>query len=201
MLNENSCRRSSFQNGTGIRLADGNIWIIPAANTLNEAVGPLDMAHETLPCLVDAVWESEDRSELLRAELALMIHLLGRNYQLGPGEYRSLLEIPGRRSRRRSRPGVFEPGDPGQRHADRPAPLVPPRRTPRQIRAPLHQTCPHWNQVHLAQLLFELAMSEDREGIVLRLPEPVSPGPSKEWAGNSLFTGLRGLVGNAFPCH
>lgn len=71
--------------GIPARLADGQIWDLPGAA---RAGGP-DPAVEGL---VAALWEAEDEVERGRAELALAIALLDRNYALGPAEYRELLE-------------------------------------------------------------------------------------------------------------
>jgi len=94
MLDERSLRRPSFQDGAWVRLADGNLWSFPLPGSVCENRGASADAGQTLPGLVAAVCESEDRAELRRMELALAIHLLGRNYQLGPSEYQHLLDFP-----------------------------------------------------------------------------------------------------------
>jgi hypothetical protein len=94
MLDERSLRRPWFQDGAWVRLADGNLWSLPLSGSLRENQGELAAAGPTLTGLIEAVFESEDRAELRRMELALAIHLLGCNYQLGPTEYQSLLDFP-----------------------------------------------------------------------------------------------------------
>ena len=91
MFNERTCRSLSFQDGTEVRLADGDFWTLPAAAALLKQGETSSSADEGLSGLLGAILEAEDRSEQLRAELALAIHLLGRNYRLGPGEYRAIL--------------------------------------------------------------------------------------------------------------
>jgi hypothetical protein len=91
MLNETTYRSLSFQEGTEVRLADGNVWTLPAAAPLLEQDGTSNEADESLSGLLDGVLEAEDRSEQLRAELALAIHLLGRNYRIGPRQYQAIL--------------------------------------------------------------------------------------------------------------
>jgi hypothetical protein len=93
MFNERTYRSLSFQDGTEVRLADGNVWTLPAAAALLEQGETLNRVDEGLSGLLGAIPEAEDRSEQLRAELALAIHLLGWNYRLGPNEYRTLLEF------------------------------------------------------------------------------------------------------------
>jgi hypothetical protein len=104
MLDEKSLRHPDFLEGLPIRLADGQMWTFPtppaprdvdAGESPGAAVTPFDSDQEAL---VTAVLEAEDRAERLRAELALAIHLLARNYRLEPADFRALLE--------------FSPGDP-----------------------------------------------------------------------------------------
>lgn len=83
MVDERAARRSTFADGTGVRMANGQVWVLPGR--LADADDP-----EYDACLL-AVVEAEDRTELLRAELALTILLLSRNYHLKPGDFQDLL--------------------------------------------------------------------------------------------------------------
>ena len=76
-----------------IELADGQSWVFPVATDESEPAGnPLTRDPEVLD-LLDAIREAEDRAEMLRAELALAIHLLDRNYLLDARELLSLLDF------------------------------------------------------------------------------------------------------------
>jgi hypothetical protein len=92
MLNEVSRRRPDFRPGPSIRLADGWDWTIPAPPRVTapeaEGFGP-DYA-----ATVAALESAEDRTERLRAELALAIYLLSRNYDLTPDDLYALLGFP-----------------------------------------------------------------------------------------------------------
>src|SRR3954447_13765680 len=90
MADEYSLRRPSFAEGTRITLADGQAWSLPDHPPYND-----DPEHLAL---LRGVSEAEDDAERLRAELALAIFLLSRNYDLLPRDYRAILQ--------------FEPGDP-----------------------------------------------------------------------------------------
>ncbi len=92
MLDENALRRNGFRQGTTILLADGQAWTFPSPPE-PDAVGEEGFDPGYAEVLA-AIMESEDRSDLLRAELALAICLLGQNYELGPFEYRCLLRCP-----------------------------------------------------------------------------------------------------------
>jgi len=94
MFDERSLRGPWFQDGAWVRLADGNLWSLPLPGTLCANQGQSAGEGQSLTGLVKAVFESEDRAELRRMELALAIHLLGRNYRLGPREYQHLLGFP-----------------------------------------------------------------------------------------------------------
>lgn len=87
MINEILFRRPHFRPGRSIRLGDGQGWIFPAPPG-DSTVDP------DYTATVMAVPEAEDRSERLRAELALAIALLDRNYDLGPVELQGLLRFP-----------------------------------------------------------------------------------------------------------
>lgn len=92
MLDEAVRRRVGFETGMAVRLADGQSWMVP---WLSGGPGAWSAADREA---VQAVWEAEDAAECRRAELALAIRLLGRNYRLGPDDLTALL--------------LFEPGDP-----------------------------------------------------------------------------------------
>jgi hypothetical protein len=89
LLNELTCRRSSFRQGRRIRLADGQTWTFPAP--------PQGSEWKSLPFgaeytdILQALQESEDSAEENLAKLALSIFLLGHNYHLSPVDYERLL--------------------------------------------------------------------------------------------------------------
>ena len=92
MLNEEALRRTGFRQGTTILLADGQAWTFPSPPEPDvDGEKGFDPGYSEV---VAAIMESEDRSDLLRAELALAICLLGQNYELGPHEYQCLLRCP-----------------------------------------------------------------------------------------------------------
>jgi hypothetical protein len=90
MIDELALRRPSFEEGEHIRLANGQEWTLPNHPPYND-----DLEHQDV---LRGIIEAEDVPERLRAELALTILLLSRNYDLLPEEYHSILE--------------FAPGDP-----------------------------------------------------------------------------------------
>jgi hypothetical protein len=92
MANEHSSRRSCFQDGKIIRLADGQMWtfVLPPrverwkqASFANEYEG-----------LMQAITAAEIESEQRLAELAFAIFLLNQNYRLSPTDYERLLDFP-----------------------------------------------------------------------------------------------------------
>jgi hypothetical protein len=95
MPTEDIHRRPGFQSGRSIRLADGQEWVFPAPVTrgTGDAEDADIAADSSYLALLRALEEAEDRAELRRAELALTIHLLGRNYDLGPEDYQRLLGL------------------------------------------------------------------------------------------------------------
>lgn len=97
MRDERSLRRDDFEWGVPVRLADRQYWNLPTPESL--ASRALD-AEETARyrALARSIVESESRAEVLQAELALAIFLLGRNYHLSPSLCFQALR--------------FEPGDP-----------------------------------------------------------------------------------------
>jgi len=87
MLDTMTRRRPGFHSGKSIHLADGQAWMVPE---------PDQIAHssEIYDAMIGAIVSSDSRSEILRAELALGIHLLARNYDLAPLILGALLDFP-----------------------------------------------------------------------------------------------------------
>jgi hypothetical protein len=85
VLDEPSVRTPWFVDGPRVRLADGQEWSLP----LREPYGD-DLEYDSLLALVTG---SEDHAETLRAELALSIFLLTRNYELSPEALDSILRF------------------------------------------------------------------------------------------------------------
>jgi hypothetical protein len=92
MIDEESCRRATFQDGASVQLADGQRWSLPGLSP--------DLTDPVVESLRRGVASSEGGPEVLRDELALTILLLSRNYQLSPELYPQLLR--------------FQPGDPAR---------------------------------------------------------------------------------------
>jgi len=92
MIDEHAQRRATFQEGTSIQLADGQVWSLPGFST--------DEPDPVLNSLLRAVGGSEEGPERLRDEIALTILLLSRNYHLSPEAYPQILD--------------FRPGDPAR---------------------------------------------------------------------------------------
>src|SRR5262245_36529215 len=98
MRDENALRRPDFLGGIPIRFADDQAWTLPEPppgapgekRFLDNGTG-LGPDYEAA---VAAVLEAEDEPERLRAELALTILLLGRNYNLAPEDFQALLTFP-----------------------------------------------------------------------------------------------------------
>ena len=81
MVDELSCRRSRFQSGNPVCLANGQEWTFPAPRVDSEfAVGSAEAEYLGL---IHVVQEAEDQSERRLAELALAIFLIGLNSGLG----------------------------------------------------------------------------------------------------------------------
>ncbi|WP_165250211.1 oxysterol-binding protein [Paludisphaera soli] len=92
MVDESSRRLPTHRPGRKIRLADGRPWFVPAPPTSNE---PHDLrAGPEYDQLLDAACEADSEAERFLAELALVLFLLGRNYDLGPSDYQQLLSFP-----------------------------------------------------------------------------------------------------------
>ncbi|MBV8229777.1 MAG: hypothetical protein JO329_07325 [Planctomycetaceae bacterium] len=86
MVDEQARRRVTFNEGTRIRLADGQFWSLPGRWS--------DHADPEYDATFVAIFEAEDVAERLRAELALTILLLSRNYDLTPEQFQELLGFP-----------------------------------------------------------------------------------------------------------
>jgi hypothetical protein len=100
MLDEKAIRQPHFLEGTPILLADGQYWTFPAPAGRHAEAGrgtetglSSGFAAEYISCM-KAVAEAGDPAECRRAELALAIALLARNYRLAPEDYRRLLGLP-----------------------------------------------------------------------------------------------------------
>jgi len=99
MLDETALRRPDFRPGISARMADGQVWYLPAGpdrDPEGAAEGPAAAADDgglgrDYEATVAAVLDAEDGAERLRAELALAIVLLAHNYDLGPADYQELL--------------------------------------------------------------------------------------------------------------
>jgi hypothetical protein len=104
MCDETALRRPDFLGGVAIRLADGRDWVLPGPPPPGPINGKLD--RDYMAC-VEAVRDAEDEFERLRAELALTILLLARNYDLGPDDYQALLTFPSSRVERLAVPGAL----------------------------------------------------------------------------------------------
>ena len=103
MVDELLRRRSYFRDGRKIRLADGQIWTLPAPTTESEWTA----AHlgPSIQVSSERSLEAENASGQHLAELAFAIFLLGHNYCLSPMDYERLLD--------------FVPGSPDSRDAQR----------------------------------------------------------------------------------
>jgi hypothetical protein len=94
MLDEHAYRWPDFIGGILIRLADGQLWSFPspvAPGVTRDGAANGGAFGPDFGVLLEAVWEADDETERLRAELALAIYLLARNYDLGPNDYQELL--------------------------------------------------------------------------------------------------------------
>ena len=88
MVDELSSRRSRFQPGTPICLANGQEWTFPAPTADSEFA--VEAAETEYLGLIHAIMEAEDQSDRRRAELALVIFLIGLNYQLSSTDLANL---------------------------------------------------------------------------------------------------------------
>jgi hypothetical protein len=87
MLDPMLQQRPGFRSGNSIQLADGQAWTVPEPDLMDDAKPPYE-------ALLSAVAAADDRPELLRAELALGIHLIALNYELSPLILGALLDFP-----------------------------------------------------------------------------------------------------------
>jgi len=88
VVDELSCRRSRFQSGNPICLANDQEWIFPAPRADSEFA--VESAEVEYLGLIHAVQEAEDQSERRLAELALAIFLIGLNYELSSTDLANL---------------------------------------------------------------------------------------------------------------
>lgn len=86
MPQEYSARKPGLVEGVTVRLSDGGLWLLPLRDP-----GRIQPGYDEL---LAAVCEAEDRPEGLRAELALAVYLLDRNYDLSADQLLSLLSFP-----------------------------------------------------------------------------------------------------------
>ena len=88
VVDELSSRRSRFQPGIPICLANGQEWIFPAPAADSEFA--VESAEAEYLGLIHVVQEAEDQSERRLAELALAIFLIGLNYELSSTDLANL---------------------------------------------------------------------------------------------------------------
>ncbi len=84
MVDELSSRRSRFQPGNSICLANDQEWTFPAPTAGAEFA--VESAAAEYLGLIHAVLEAEDQSERRLVELALAIFLIGLNYELSSAD-------------------------------------------------------------------------------------------------------------------
>jgi hypothetical protein len=84
-------RRSRFREGSSSRLADDQLWTLPAPADVSRG-GPTPFRIEYTG-LLNAIVEAEDDSERRLAELAFVVFMLGENYSLSPADYERLLSF------------------------------------------------------------------------------------------------------------
>jgi len=100
MLDEQGARAPEFRVGRHIRLADGQRWMFPsppaprgAPRETGASTSDTALTDAEYVSLIDAVESSEDEPDLKRAELALAIFLLSRNYDLNASEFERLFDF------------------------------------------------------------------------------------------------------------
>jgi hypothetical protein len=86
MSEERSVRKPGYVEGVRVRLSDGQSWSLPLRGFVRR--------DDEYDALLAAVCQSEDQAEGLRAELALTVLLMTRNYDLRPDELNALLSFP-----------------------------------------------------------------------------------------------------------
>ena len=79
MADEKARRRAEFQEGTWVRMGDGQDWMFPRP--------PAPGCDREYDDLIRCHHEAEDADDALVIELALAIRLLSRNYAPRPDEY------------------------------------------------------------------------------------------------------------------
>jgi hypothetical protein len=92
MVNERSSRRSAFQDGRKIRLANGQMWTFVAPPSAEQ--WKHGSSADEFKGLMQAIMAAENDSERRLAELAFAIFLLNQNYCLSPTDYEQLLDYP-----------------------------------------------------------------------------------------------------------
>jgi len=91
VVDELRSRRRVFRPGRQIRLADGQFWTFPRAES---DLRTEDGGRTGYRGLLGVLLEAETESDRRMAELALAIHLLEINYQLHPEDLAYLLTFP-----------------------------------------------------------------------------------------------------------
>ena len=113
MLTEMDRRREEFLGGIPLMLADEQYWAFPGPRETS----PEGQAQDPgLVALLGVIATSESEADRRRAELALAIRLLGRNYQLTPAEYQELLGSSGSEATRKRLMASFQ--DLARRHGE-----------------------------------------------------------------------------------
>lgn len=101
MLDEKEFRKPTWVEGEWITLADGGRWSFPRPviqfSPVFGADGSVEWGDRALSfgpdydAKVEAFASADNGIDQTNAALKLAVDLLGRNYTLGPGEYRTLL--------------------------------------------------------------------------------------------------------------
>jgi hypothetical protein len=89
LVQERQSRRTSFRDGVKIRLADDQLWTLPAPPKTSELEAASFGSDYT--GIIQAIMDVNDSAEQRLAELALVIFLLEHNYCLSPLDYQCLL--------------------------------------------------------------------------------------------------------------
>jgi hypothetical protein len=92
MVDESVHRRATFREGKWLRMADGQDWSFPRP--------PAPGADLEFDATLRTLHEAESWDEALRAEFALAILLLSRNYDLMPREYEQIFGFGTRKADR-----------------------------------------------------------------------------------------------------
>jgi hypothetical protein len=106
VVDELSIRRSRFQPGNPICLANDQEWMFPAPAAHSEFA--VESAEAEYLGLIHAVQEAEDQSERRLAELALAIFLIGLNYQLSSTDLANLFTFQPRSQKLTNSQHAFE---------------------------------------------------------------------------------------------